>query len=348
VQALNLAQVADELYTLAPAAFRTARDERAGEARAAGDADLADAIKKLRRPTVSAWLVNLLVRDAPGQVGELLELGESLREAQHALAGDRLRDLSAQRRQMVRALAQEAKRLAAQAGQSLSTQAEREVQETLEAALADPDIADAVRSGRLTRALSYAGLGEGIGVGDAVAVWAAPAERPSQRSRPAAPSHAREPGKQAATAKREARQHPAVSRQPAGEARAAPGDRREAEAAERDQREAEAAERDRHRAEAAERDQREADEDAREARAVLDGAEREVTSANDRHQVLLRRIEDLERQLGQLQAESAQDLRVLRHAQRSRDVAARALDGALRRLARAQAKVSAIRGGGAP
>jgi chromosome segregation ATPase len=139
-----------------------------------------------------------------------------------------------------------------------------------------------------------------------------------------------------------------VSRQPAGEARAAPGDRREAEAAERDQREAEAAERDRHRAEAAERDQREADEDAREARAVLDGAEREVTSANDRHQALLRRIEDLERQLGQLQAESAQDLRVLRQAQRSRDVAARALDGALRRLARAQAKVSAIRGGGAP
>ena len=48
-----------------------------------------------------------------------------------------------------------------------------------------------------------------------------------------------------------------------------------------------------------------------------------------------------------VQAESGQDLRVLRQAQRRRDVAARALDGALRRLARAQAKADAI-GGGAP
>jgi hypothetical protein len=334
VQALSLAQVADELYALAPTAFKTARDERVRQARAAGDAGLAGEIGKLRRPTVSAWVVNLLVREAPGQVGELLELGESLREAQQALAGDRLRDLSVQRRQLVRALSQEARRLAAQAGQSLSAQVEREVQETLEASLADPDIADAVRSGRLTRALSYAGLGQGVGVGDAVAVWAAPA----------------------AAAKREGRQHPATSQRPVRKAGAAPRDRpeaakrdrREAEAAQRERREAEAAERDRRRAEAAERDQQEADEDAREARAVLDGAEREVASANDRHQALLGRIEDLERQLQQLQAESAQDLRILRHAQRDRDLAARALDGALRRLARAQAKVSATRGDGAP
>jgi len=59
---MNLEQVADELYALAPAAFTAARDEQASQARASGDADLAGAIKKLRRPTVSAWLVNLLAR----------------------------------------------------------------------------------------------------------------------------------------------------------------------------------------------------------------------------------------------------------------------------------------------
>jgi hypothetical protein len=344
-----LAQVADELYALAPTEFRTARDERARQARAAGDADLAEAIKKLRRPTVSAWLVNLLVREAPGQVRELLELGESLREAQQALAADRLRDLSVQRRQLVRELTQDAKRLAADASQSLSAQVEREVQDTLEAALADSGMADAVGSGRLTRALSYAGLGEGVGVDDAVAVWAAPAELQ------VAPSRDREPGRQAAPAKQETRQRRATSR-PGREAAAGRGrrtaeeakrDRREAEAAERERRQAEAAERERRRVEEAERDRREADEDAREAQDVLDAAEREVTSAYDRHQALQRRIEDLERQLDQLQAESAQDLRVLRQAQRKRDVAARALDGALRRLARAQAKADAT-GGGAP
>jgi hypothetical protein len=335
VQALNLAQVADELYALAPTAFRTARDERASRARAAGDAGLADAIKKLRRPTVSAWLVNLLVREAPAQVDELLELGESLREAQHALAGDRLRDLSGQRRRLITAMSQEAKRLAADAGQSLSAQAEREVQDTLEAALADPAIADAVRSGRLTRALSYAGLGEGIGVGDAVAVW--PAEGPLPDSGQVPPSHVRGLADQAAPAKPGARE--------AGAARRGPG---RAEAAGRDRRKEDAAERDRLRAEAAERDLRDADAGASEARAALDAAEREVAAANDRHQALQQRIDDLERQLARLQEESAQDLRVLRHAQRSRDVATRSLNVALRLLARAQAKADAIRGDGAP
>ena len=178
---MNLEQVADELYALTPAAFTAARDEQAGQARASGDADLAGAIRKLRRPTVSAWLVNLLAREDGGQVDDLLELGQSLREAQRALDGDRLRDLSAQRRRLVAALTQEAQRLAAQAGQTVSAQVEREVQDTLEAALADQGMADAVRSGRLTKALSYAGLGEGIGISDAVAVWSAPAARPPRQ-----------------------------------------------------------------------------------------------------------------------------------------------------------------------
>ena len=300
---MNLAQVADELYALTPTEFRAARDERAAQARASGDADLAGAIRKLRRPTVSAWLVNLLVREAAGQVGELLELGGSLREAQQALAGDRLRELSAQRRHLVTAIYRDAKRLAARAGQQVSAQTEREVRDTLEAALADPDIADAVRSGRLTSALSYAGLGEGIDPGDAVAVRGAPAARP------------RDP----ATAGR---------------------DRQKPDAAGRDRQKPDAAGRDRQRAEAAERDRREAEAEAREAQAAFDEAEREAATARDHHEALLRRIEELERQLDQTHAESAQGLRALRQAQRSRDVAARTRDGALRRLARAEAKIS--------
>jgi hypothetical protein len=325
VQALNLAQVADELYGLPPSAFREARDERAGQARAAGDRDLAAAIGKLRRPTVSAWLVNRLARDVPGQVDELLELGESLREAQQALAGDRLRELSTQRRRLVTGLVQEARRLAEQAGQPFGAQAEREVQDTLEAALADPAVAEAVRSGRLTTALSYAGLGASVDVDGAVAVWPEPVDQPRRRPAPAGDRE------------REARR-PAASRRPAREAGTAQRDRPETAAADRARRETEAAERARREAEAAERDRQEAADDVREAQASLDEAEREVTSAREKHEALQRRIDELERQLGQMQAESGEGLRVLRHAQRSRDVAARALDGALRRLARAEAK----------
>jgi hypothetical protein len=306
---MNLAQVADELYALTPTEFRAARDERAAQARASGDADLAGAIGKLRRPTVSAWLVNLLVREAAAQVGELLELGGSLREAQQALAGDRLRELSAQRRQLVTAITQDAKRLAARAGQPVSAQTEREVRDTLEAALADPDVADAVRSGRLTSALSYAGLGEGIELGDAVAV------RPGQQRMGTRQPHTRA----AATAGRDRRQADTDGRDTAGR---------------------DTAERERQRADAAERDRREAQAEAREAQAALDEAEREAATARDHHEALLRRIEELERQLDQTHAESAQGLRALRQAQRSRDVAARTRDGALRRLARAEEKIS--------
>jgi len=308
---MNLEQVADELYALAPAAFTAARDEQAGQARASGDAGLAGEIRKLRRPTVSAWLVNLLAREDGGQVDDLLELGRSLREAQQALDGDRLRELSAERRRLVAALTQEVQRLAAGAGQAVSAQVEREVQDTLEAALADQGMGDAIRSGRLTRPLSYAGLGEGIGVGDAVAVWPAPAG-PSRQPAP----------------------------RPARKAGAARGDGRETKEAARARREAEAAERARQEAEAAERNRRDAAEDAREAQAGLDEAEQEVTSAREKHQALQRQIDELERQLDQIQGESAQALRILRQAERLRDVAARALDGALRRLAKAEAKAS--------
>jgi hypothetical protein len=327
VQALNLAQVADELYGLPPSAFRQTRDERADQARAAGDKDLAAAIRKLRRPTVSAFVVNLLAREAPGQVDELLKLGESLREAQQALAGDRLRELSTQRRRLVTGLVQEAGRLAEQAGQPLGASAEREVQETLEAALADPAAAEAVRSGRLTTALSYAGLGASLDVDGAVAVWPEPVEQPRRRAAPAA-------GRE-----REARRPPA-SKPRARDAGTAPRDRAEAQAAGRARREAEAAERAQREAEAAERNRLDAAEDVREAQAGLDDAEREVTGAREKHEALQRRIDELERQLGEMQAESTEGLRVLRHAQRSRDVAARALEGALRRLARAEAKAS--------
>ncbi|MBO0788916.1 MAG: hypothetical protein J2P33_22885, partial [Actinobacteria bacterium] len=99
----SLARAADELYAIPPAGFTAARNERARQAREAGDRDLAAAIAGLRRPTASAWLVNLLSREAPDQVSRLLELGEELREAQQALAGDRLRELSGRRRQLVAA-----------------------------------------------------------------------------------------------------------------------------------------------------------------------------------------------------------------------------------------------------
>ena len=158
--AVTLAEVADELYALPPAEFTAARDEQARAARASGRRDDAAAIRKLARPTTSAWLVNQLSRDAPEQLNRLFDLGEALQQAQRTLAGDRLRELSAQRRQIVSDLLPIAADVAERAGQPASSAVLDEVRATLEAALADAGVRDAVRSGRLTRALAYAGLGD--------------------------------------------------------------------------------------------------------------------------------------------------------------------------------------------
>jgi chromosome segregation ATPase len=321
VQEVSLAQVADELYELAPADFRAARDERANQARAAGDRELSDAIRKLRRPTVSAWLVNQLVRQAPDEIARLVELGESLREAQQTLAGDRLRELSAQRRQVVRELTQEAKRLAAEARRPVSDQAEREVEATLEAALADPAAADAVRSGRLTTGLVYAGLG-GIDMAEAVAVPAAPPGRARERAAAPASADQRAAERTAGKQKRAAGADGGPPEPDAGE--------RAREAAARKARET------------AEQALREAETAAREADEELDEAGQRVAQARERYEEIQRRIEELEQRLEQAQTEETQAARAVREARRARDVAARAADTAQRRLGQAQATLDRL------
>lgn len=151
--------VAAELYTVHPAGFVAARNAAVAQARKAGDRDLATAIGKLRRPTLSAWAVNLLVHSAGAEVTELLSLGEELRAAQQRLLGEQLRRLNQQRPEVIGALARRARQLAADAGHPLGGAASTEVEQTLAAALADPDSAEAVRAGQLTRPLQHIGLG---------------------------------------------------------------------------------------------------------------------------------------------------------------------------------------------
>ena len=202
----DLAGAAEELYALSPGDFTAARDEQVAQARTSGNRDLARAIGALRRPTVSAWLVNQLAREAGDQVGELLALGESLRRAQQDLAGEQVRELSAQRRRLVAALVTEAKRLAERDGRAVGLQVEREVEATLQAALADADAAAAVRAGCLASPLSYAGLGVGDEAG-AVSWQRAPAREkaPAEGQAPAekkAPARQKAPARERASPRR--------------------------------------------------------------------------------------------------------------------------------------------------
>jgi hypothetical protein len=320
VRDADLASAAEDLYALSPGDFTAARDERAAEARAAGDRDLAQAIGGLRRPVVSAWLVNQLAREARDQVAELVALGASLRQAQQDLAGERVRELSAQRRTLVAGLVAEAKRIAARDGRPAGLQVEREVDATLQAALADPAAAAAVQAGCLASPLSYAGLG----VGDATSVatrgrrapTAAPARDKAER-KPARREQAGAKRPRETPAEREARRAAEQAERQAGQA-AAEAERRANKIAE------------------AQRAISQATETLADATAALDQAEQKVTSARATQESARQQAERLDKELSLAVAEESRANRAVRDAQRGKEAAARAADAAQRQLARAE------------
>ncbi|MCW3468402.1 hypothetical protein ACRAJ3_01085 [Rhodococcus pyridinivorans] len=156
----DLDSVADALYGLDPGDFVAARSEFAAQAREAGDRELTAAIGRLRKPTVAAWMVNLLARERADELAALLDIGSALRTAQRRLSGSEMRKLSEQRRRVVAALERDAGRLAADRGRTVSESALREVGRTLNAALSDPDIGQQVRQGRLDAIVESDGFGD--------------------------------------------------------------------------------------------------------------------------------------------------------------------------------------------
>jgi hypothetical protein len=156
---MDLDSAAAELYALSPDAFIERRQQLVAEARKAGNRELATQLGKLRRPTRSAWLINLLARDEADEIKKLLDLGAALQDAQERMAGDELRQLSVERRKTVDALARRAVELGRQHEYSAPDGALQEVSQTLQTALGDAELGDLVRAGRLTQAVTYGGFG---------------------------------------------------------------------------------------------------------------------------------------------------------------------------------------------
>lgn len=156
---MDLQTAADELYALSPDDFIERRKQLVAEARQARDRELATQINQLRRPTRSAWLINLLARHESEAVTALFELGTALQDAQQRMAGDELRQLSAERRKTVDTLARRAIELGREQGYSAPEGAVQEVGQTLQSGLGDPEIADLMRAGHLTQAVTYGGFG---------------------------------------------------------------------------------------------------------------------------------------------------------------------------------------------
>ncbi len=312
---MDFDEVADELYGVPPDDFIALRKERQDAAKADGDKALAKDIGALPKPSAAAWVCNLLVRGHREEIQNLVELGTLLREAQENLAGDQLRALDVQRRQLVSALTRQARALANDRGHPVSTAVATQVEETLRAAMSDPDAGEALLSGRLTSPMSYSGMGTTV-------------SRPALRLvTPPAPERTRTPAKEP------------TPRKAPGESAA---ERRERERAEK-RREAEEKrrrelERAREAAEAAVAAAEEAADAAEEQR-------REVDALEGRRTDLQARVDELAEQLSEAEHAAADAGAALKRAQRRLTAVQREADEAAEARDRAAAHVHALTAG---
>jgi hypothetical protein len=156
---VDFEEAADALYAAPAADFIATRNELAKQLKADGDQLGSTRLKAMRKPTVAAWVTNLVARTLPDELDDLLALGDEFRQATADLDGDRLRELTPKRHQMLDKLSKEATRLADEEGQKVSADVGQKLRETLDAALIDPAAGDAVREGRLSSALRHVGFG---------------------------------------------------------------------------------------------------------------------------------------------------------------------------------------------
>jgi hypothetical protein len=151
-----MADELDELYEVKAEEFTALRTKLAAAAKKRGDVDTARQISGARKPTMAAWVVNrVALRDQDVRT-RLAGLGERLKDAHAAMDGDRIRALSAEQRRLVDDVARAAFEEAELADPSAALR--DDVTGTLQAAIADPDVAS--RLGRLTKAERWSGFGE--------------------------------------------------------------------------------------------------------------------------------------------------------------------------------------------
>ena len=180
-----MADELNELYEVKPEEFTALRTKLAAAAKQHGDMDTAKQISAARKPTTAAWVVNRLALRDQNITTRLAGLGERLKDAHAAMDGEAIRALSAEQRRLVDDVARAAFEEAELAEPTAALR--DDVTATLQAAIADPDVAS--RLGRLTKAERWSGFGE---FGDTAMVFTAtrkttsrkePAERPRRDDR---------------------------------------------------------------------------------------------------------------------------------------------------------------------
>jgi hypothetical protein len=290
---VDLDTVASELYGLTPDEFTAARNQLAKTI----GGQLGTAIKALRKPTLGAWLANLLVRSDPHGVNALTELGDELRAAHLSADGTKPRALTPRRHTLVKQLVASATAEAKKVGRTATPAVVDRLTETLDAALIDPGAAQLLRTGQLTSALRHVGFGVVDETGEPANL--APMKPRAVRSKPSA--KAANP----------------VKPQQSGAERALQLRRAQLQA----------------RADEVEQEYAEAEEERAEAESVLDAHQYHADDLQATIDRLSEELDHARQQLKTTQRETARLERALDRATRTATLAQRRRDAQLQRLA---------------
>lgn len=147
------------LYALELDSFVAERNELAKRLRAEGARERAEAVGKLRKPSVAAWAVNRAVRVDPGAARQVAEAGERLAAAQQqALTGKgprALREASAAEGEAIEALLAVLRDASPELGPQVLDRARR----TIRAIAGDDALRERFLAGRLSEDAEAIGLG---------------------------------------------------------------------------------------------------------------------------------------------------------------------------------------------
>lgn len=172
----------EQLFELPLDEFTAARNALARRLKQDGDAETAEQVRGLTKPSLAAWTVNQLARREPEEVRSLLNVAARLRSAQERSlqgerAADELRAAQAEEREVIRRLAQRAGELLRENDRPASGTTLEKVSSLLRAAAVSEPGRTALREGHLTGDVEVTGFDAFAGL-----------EVPKGRGRPATSS----------------------------------------------------------------------------------------------------------------------------------------------------------------
>ena len=190
----KLSQELDELFQLPLAEFTNARNEIATRLKKSGNANEAQVVKSLAKPSVSAWAVNQLYWNYRKEFDQLIDAGQRVRKFQTSgFAGKigEMRNAMDTRTGVLNRMSEIAAALLTEAGNSPTPDMLRRITTTLEALSSFASLEDGPTLGRMTQDVDPPGFDALTGFSFGSAVTQRAQSKPAKMSEPVTPKPSR-------------------------------------------------------------------------------------------------------------------------------------------------------------